>query len=70
MEQHSLFVYNAFIKPLPGNRLAVIRPSAFDSLWDLEDLDLSDNQLTALNPTWFRKLAALQQLNLLNNPYR
>lgn len=58
------------IKTPPGNRLAVIHPSAFDSLWSLEDLDLSDNQLTALNHKWFNKLGALQQLNLLNNPYR
>lgn len=58
------------IKTPPGNRLAVIHPSAFDSLWNLEDLDLSDNQLTALNHKWFNKLGALQQLNLLNNPYR
>ncbi len=53
-----------------GNRLAVIHPSAFDSLWSLENLDLSDNQLTALNHKWFLRLGALQQLNLLNNPYR
>ncbi|CAJ1048266.1 LOW QUALITY PROTEIN: toll-like receptor 2 type-2 [Xyrichtys novacula] len=55
---------------LQGNRLAAIHPSAFDSLWSLENLDLSNNQLKALNHTWFRKLGALQQLNLLNNPYR
>ncbi|XP_040887560.1 toll-like receptor 2 type-2 [Toxotes jaculatrix] len=55
---------------LHGNRLSVIHPSAFDSLWSLEDLDLSNNQLTALNHEWFNKLGALQRLNLLNNPYR
>lgn len=54
----------------PGNRLAVIHPSAFDLLWSLEDLDLSDNRLTALNHKWFDKLGSLQRLNLLNNPYR
>ncbi|XP_062301242.1 toll-like receptor 2 [Scomber scombrus] len=54
---------------LHGNRLAVIHPSAFKSLWRLEKLDLSNNQLTSLNHTWFSKLEALQQLNLLNNPY-
>ncbi|XP_041635751.1 toll-like receptor 2 type-2 [Cheilinus undulatus] len=54
---------------LHGNSLAVIHPSAFDSLWSLENLDLSDNNLTALNHEWFNKLVALQQLNLLNNPY-
>ncbi|XP_041635007.1 toll-like receptor 2 [Cheilinus undulatus] len=54
---------------LHGNSLAVIHPSAFDSLWSLENLDLSDNNLTALNHEWFNKLGALQQLNLLNNPY-
>ncbi|XP_041634664.1 toll-like receptor 2 type-2 [Cheilinus undulatus] len=54
---------------LHGNSLAVIHPSAFDSLWSLENLDLSDNNLTALNHEWFNKLSALQQLNLLNNPY-
>uniref|UniRef100_A0A4W6BLA2 Toll-like receptor 2 n=1 Tax=Lates calcarifer TaxID=8187 RepID=A0A4W6BLA2_LATCA len=54
---------------LHGNRLVVIDPSAFNSLWSLEELDLSDNQLTALDPRWFSKLGALQQLNLLNNPY-
>ncbi|KAM3857481.1 toll-like receptor 2 [Diretmus argenteus] len=55
---------------LRGNRLVVIQPSAFVSLWSLEELDLSENQLTALNYTWFNKLGALQQLNLLTNPYR
>ncbi|TDG99376.1 hypothetical protein EPR50_G00193710 [Perca flavescens] len=54
---------------LHGNRVATIHPSAFDSLWSLEELDLSDNQLTALNHKWFRNLEALQKLNLLNNPY-
>ncbi|KAF0028941.1 hypothetical protein F2P81_018046 [Scophthalmus maximus] len=54
---------------LHGNRLAVIHPSAFDSLWSLEELDLSDNQLTALNHDWFGELGALLQLNLLDNPY-
>ncbi|XP_035849708.1 toll-like receptor 2 type-2 [Sander lucioperca] len=54
---------------LHGNRVAMIHPSAFDSLWSLEELDLSDNQLTALNHKWFRNLEALQKLNLLNNPY-
>ncbi|XP_068569233.1 toll-like receptor 2 type-2 [Cebidichthys violaceus] len=54
---------------LHGNKLAVIHPSAFDSLWSLEELDLSDNQLTALNHRWFSKLGALQELNLLHNPY-
>ncbi|XP_070404285.1 toll-like receptor 2 [Nothobranchius furzeri] len=54
---------------LHGNRLAVIHPLAFDSLWSLEDLDLSDNQLKALNHQWFWKLEALQRLNLLNNLY-
>ncbi|XP_039996663.1 toll-like receptor 2 isoform X2 [Xiphias gladius] len=54
---------------LHGNRLAAIDPSAFDSLWSLEELDLSDNQLTAINHGWFSRLGALQQLNLLNNPY-
>lgn len=53
-----------------GNGLAVIHPSAFDSLWSLKELDLSDNQLTALNHQWFSKLEALQKLNLLNNPHR
>jgi len=48
----------------------VIHQLAFDSLWSLEELDLSDNQLTALNHSWFRKLEVLQRLNLLNNPYR
>ncbi|KAK9525112.1 hypothetical protein VZT92_017446 [Zoarces viviparus] len=55
---------------LHGNKLAVIHPSAFDSLWGLEELDLSNNQLTALNHRWFSKLGALQELNLLHNPYR
>ncbi|XP_032373776.1 toll-like receptor 2 [Etheostoma spectabile] len=54
---------------LHGNGVATIHPSAFDSLWSLEELDLSDNQLTALNDKWFRRLEALQKLNLLNNPY-
>lgn len=54
----------------PGNKIAEIHPSAFDPLWSLEELDLSKNQLTALNQKWFNKLEALQQLNLLNNPYR
>ncbi|XP_060890017.1 toll-like receptor 2 type-1 isoform X2 [Labrus mixtus] len=54
---------------LHGNRLAVIHPSAFDSLWSLEKLDLSDNRLTDINHKWFTKLGALQQLNLLDNPY-
>ncbi|XP_042368210.1 toll-like receptor 2 type-2 [Plectropomus leopardus] len=54
---------------LHDNRVMMIHPSAFDSLWSLEELDLSDNQLTALNHTWFSKLGALQHLNLLNNPY-
>lgn len=54
----------------PDNRVATIHPSAFDGLWSLEELDLSDNQLTALNHTWFKKLVALQTVNLLNNPYR
>lgn len=48
----------------------MIHPSALDPLWSLEDLDLSDNLLTALDHNWFNKLGALQQLNLLNNPYR
>lgn len=55
---------------LHGNRLAVIHPSAFDSLWSLENLDLSNNQLSTLNHKWFRNLGVLKQLNLLNNPYR
>ncbi|KAM4713887.1 LOW QUALITY PROTEIN: toll-like receptor 2 [Anableps anableps] len=54
---------------LHGNGLAELHPSAFDSLWSLEELDLSDNQLTVLNPSWFNKLEVLQHLNLLNNPY-
>lgn len=53
-----------------GNRLALIHQSALDPLWNLEDLDLSNNQLTALDHRWFRKLEALQVLNLLHNPYR
>ncbi|XP_029381746.1 toll-like receptor 2 [Echeneis naucrates] len=54
---------------LHGNILAEIHQAAFDCLWSLEELDLSDNQLTVLNPKWFRELGALQRLNLLNNPY-
>uniref|UniRef100_A0A3Q2U3V3 Toll-like receptor 2 type-2 n=1 Tax=Fundulus heteroclitus TaxID=8078 RepID=A0A3Q2U3V3_FUNHE len=54
---------------LHGNRLAAIHPTAFDSLWSLEELDLSDNLLTVLNHRWFSKLEILLQLNLLNNPY-
>ncbi|XP_033970238.1 toll-like receptor 2 [Trematomus bernacchii] len=54
---------------LHRNRLSEIHPSAFDSLWSLERLDLSDNQLTAINRRWFSKLGALQELNLLLNPY-
>lgn len=56
--------------PPPGNRLVLIQPSAFEPLWDLEDLDLSNNQLAALDHRWFRNLEALRVLNLLHNPYR
>lgn len=48
----------------------MIHPAAFEPLWNLEDLNLSNNQLTALNHRWFHKLEALQVLNLLHNPYR
>ncbi|XP_043954604.1 toll-like receptor 2 type-1 isoform X2 [Gambusia affinis] len=54
---------------LHGNRLAEIHPSAFDSLWSLEELDLSDNQLKFLNSKWFNKLELLEHLNLIHNPY-
>lgn len=50
--------------------MSEIHPSAFDPLWSLEQLDLSDNELTVLNSKWFRKLESLQKLNLLHNPYR
>ncbi|KAA8592032.1 hypothetical protein FQN60_017406 [Etheostoma spectabile] len=44
---------------LHGNGVATIHPSAFDSLWSLEELDLSDNQLTALNDKWLVRLRRL-----------
>ncbi|XP_005754984.1 toll-like receptor 2 type-1, partial [Pundamilia nyererei] len=53
---------------LPGNGLAEIHPSAFDSLWSLEQLDLSYNQLTMLNHKWFSKLEALQQSSVFVMP--
>lgn len=63
-----VFMYGCLCPP--GNKLAEIQPSAFDSLWSLEELDLSNNQLTALKQKWFRNMGALQKLNLLDNPYR
>ncbi|XP_028998782.2 toll-like receptor 2 [Betta splendens] len=54
---------------LRGNKLSEIHLSAFDPLWSLEELDLSDNELAVLSNKWFSKLAVLQKLNLLNNPY-
>uniref|UniRef100_A0A672YL23 Toll-like receptor 2 n=1 Tax=Sphaeramia orbicularis TaxID=375764 RepID=A0A672YL23_9TELE len=55
---------------LHANRLSEIHSSAFASLWSLEELDLSDNEIKIINHKWFRKLGALQRLNLLHNPYR
>ncbi|KAM7366627.1 hypothetical protein PAMP_016048 [Pampus punctatissimus] len=69
LSNYFLEKYRCTMSNYMGNRLAVIHQSAFNSLWSLEKLDLSDNQLTSLNATWFNKLGALQQLNLLNNPY-
>ncbi|KAG7495843.1 toll-like receptor 2 [Solea senegalensis] len=54
---------------LHGNGLAEIHTSAMDSLKNLEDLDLSDNQLTFLKRQWFSELGSLRRLNVLNNPY-
>lgn len=48
----------------------MIQPLAFDPLWSLEELDLSDNQLTTLHHRWFSQLGSLRRLNLLHNPYR
>lgn len=59
-----------FITRPAGNKVSAIHPSAFDPLWSLEELDLSDNQLSVLDHRWFLRLGALRELNLLHNPYR
>lgn len=53
-----------------ANGLSWIQPLAFDPLWNLEDLDLSENRLMAVDQRWFSALGALRRLNLLNNPYK
>ncbi|KAG7266990.1 hypothetical protein CRUP_010524, partial [Coryphaenoides rupestris] len=55
---------------LHGNRIAEVSGLAFSMLQMLEVLDLSQNLLATLNPSWFTKLGSLHTLNLLDNPYR
>lgn len=47
-----------------GRGIETIHPDAFRGLSNLEELDLSDNQLSAVNLDWFNHLPKLKILNM------
>ena len=53
--------------PVSGNRLSVLSDNSLYGLPHLSLLDISQNQLSALPPTIFRKSTNLQKLFLQNN---